>query len=40
MDYFFDSSALMKRYANERDSIWVENALNLASGNTIDNFPK
>lgn len=35
MDYFFDSSALMKRYANETGSVWVENILNLASGNTI-----
>ena len=35
MDCFFDSSALMKRYANERGSSWVENTLNLASGNTI-----
>ena len=35
MDYFFDSSALMKRYANEIGSVWVENTLELASGNII-----
>jgi uncharacterized protein len=35
MDYFFDSSALTKRYANEVGSPWVENILDLASGNTI-----
>ena len=35
MDYFFDSSGLTKRYANETGSVWVENTVNLASGNII-----
>lgn len=35
MDYFFDSSGLTKRYANEIGSVWVENTVNLASGNII-----
>lgn len=35
MDYFFDSSGLTKRYANETGSVWVENIVSLASGNII-----
>jgi uncharacterized protein len=35
MDYFFDSSGLTKRYANEIGSVWVESTVNLASGNII-----
>jgi len=34
-DYFFDSSALTKRYAKEIGSVWVENTTSLSSGNTI-----
>ncbi|MGH9902870.1 MAG: type II toxin-antitoxin system VapC family toxin [Pyrinomonadaceae bacterium] len=34
-DYFFDSSGLVKRYAKEIGSAWVENVADLSSGNTI-----
>ncbi len=34
-DYFFDSSGLMKRYAKEVGSAWVESITDLSSGNTI-----
>lgn len=33
--YFFDSSAIVKRYVNETGSIFVENLANLKSGNLI-----
>jgi predicted nucleic acid-binding protein len=33
--YFFDSSAIVKRYVNEIGSIFVENLTNLKSGNLI-----
>jgi uncharacterized protein len=34
-DYFFDSSALVKRYAKEPGSVWVERTTDLSSGNTV-----
>ena len=34
-DYFFDSSGLTKRYINETGSIWVENIIVPASGNSV-----
>lgn len=33
--YFFDSSAIVKRYVNEKGSNFVENLANLKSGNLI-----
>jgi hypothetical protein len=34
-DYFFDSSALAKRYLSESGTTWVRGLLNSAAGNTI-----
>ncbi len=33
--YFFDSSAIVKRYVNETGSTFVENLSNLKSGNLV-----
>jgi predicted nucleic acid-binding protein len=33
--YFFDSSALVKRYATERGSAWVESLTDPRTGNRI-----
>jgi uncharacterized protein len=33
--YFFDSSAIVKRYVNETGSIFIENLANLKGGNLI-----
>lgn len=33
--YFLDSSAIVKRYVNETGSVFVENLVNLKSGNLI-----
>jgi predicted nucleic acid-binding protein len=34
-DYFFDSSGLVKRYAKEIGSAWVDTVTDLSSGHTI-----
>ncbi|MEW6129488.1 MAG: type II toxin-antitoxin system VapC family toxin [Acidobacteriota bacterium] len=34
-DYFFDSSAVVKRYLNETGTAWVANPFNPATGNQI-----
>lgn len=34
-DYFFDSSAIVKRYISETGTVWVENITNLKTGNNI-----
>ena len=34
-DYYFDSSAIIKRYVSETGSAWVESLVNLTAGNNI-----
>ena len=34
-DYFFDSSAIVKRYNSEAGTVWVENITNLRTGHNI-----
>lgn len=35
MNYFFDSSALLKRYMREQGSLWVASICAISSGNSI-----
>jgi predicted nucleic acid-binding protein len=35
MHYFFDASALVKRYGKEKGTAWVQSITDLAAGNTI-----